>query len=115
MINKIDLNIKNICIFKLIMNILRIIKKTNLQPKLGRWGVTYEENVLEKRINWANHDHCGSEVCERLYSEKEINKDKKREKEIKDWEKYIKEKKEKEKSNLLKEEKVIDYYLPYCL
>tara|TARA_B100001094_G_scaffold329408_1_gene392073 strand:- start:4333 stop:4599 length:267 start_codon:yes stop_codon:yes gene_type:complete len=32
--------------------------------KLGRWGVTYEGSVLEKRINWANHDHCGSEVCE---------------------------------------------------
>ena len=32
--------------------------------KLGRWGVTYEPSVLEKRINWANHDHCGSEVCE---------------------------------------------------
>ena len=29
--------------------------------KLGRWGVTYEGSVLEKRINWANHDHCG--VC----------------------------------------------------
>ena len=27
--------------------------------KLGRWGVTYEGSILEKRINWANHDHCG--------------------------------------------------------
>lgn len=32
--------------------------------KLGRWGVTYDASTLEKRINWANHDHCGSEVCE---------------------------------------------------
>ena len=30
---------------------------------LGRWGVTYEQRVLDKRINWANHDHCGSELC----------------------------------------------------
>ena len=81
------------------MNILRIIKKTNLQPKLGRWGVTYEENVLEKRINWANHDHCGSEVCEKLLEKKHEKKGNKQDKENKQ---EIK-------------EKVIDYYLPYCL
>jgi|TARA_B110000858_G_scaffold130878_1_gene148794 hypothetical protein len=38
--------------------------KKSTPLKLGRWGVTYEASVLEKRINWANHDHCGSEVCE---------------------------------------------------
>jgi hypothetical protein len=76
------------------MNILRIIKKTNLQPKLGRWGVTYEEKILDKRINWANHDHCGSEVCEKLLEKKSEKKSEKKEK---------------------KEEKDVDYYLPYCL
>jgi hypothetical protein len=35
--------------------------------KLGRWGVTYHGPTLEKRINWANHDHCGSEVCEKHF------------------------------------------------
>ena len=72
------------------MSILRLIKRTNLQPKLGRWGVTYEEKILEKRINWANHDHCGSEVCEKLLEKKSEKKEKKREKDV-------------------------DYYLPYCL
>ena len=79
------------------MNILRIIKKTNLQPKLGRWGVTYEKNVLDKRINWANHDHCGSEICEKLLEKK-------------------KEEEEKEKmKNVKGDEQDMEYYLPYCL
>jgi hypothetical protein len=43
--------------------------------KLGRWGVTYHGPTLEKRINWANHDHCGSEVCENHFvnDKKETN------------------------------------------
>ena len=48
------------------MRILNFIKKTK-PTKLGRWGVTYDSQVLEKRINWANHDHCGSEVCEKHF------------------------------------------------
>ena len=39
-----------------------LLKKTK-PLKLGRWGVTYESQVLEKRINWANHDHCGGDLC----------------------------------------------------
>lgn len=75
-----------------------LLKKKNLQPKLGRWGVTYEAKILDKRINWANHDHCGSEVCENHF--------------IKD-----KEKEEKENKKVKKEEDKGDefYYLPYCL
>ena len=49
--------------------IRNLFKRKSLQPKLGRWGVTYEKPVLDKRINWANHDHCGSEVCEKHFSE----------------------------------------------
>ena len=52
-----------------------LLKKKNLQPKLGRWAVTYEPKVLDKRINWANHDNCGSEICEKHFvKEKEKKK-----------------------------------------
>jgi hypothetical protein len=43
--------------------------KMSMPVKLGRWSVTYEASILEKRINWANHDHCGSEVCENKFTE----------------------------------------------
>lgn len=45
--------------------------------KLGRWAVTNDVKVQEQRINWANHDHCGSEICE-----KKFTKDKKKEKKV---------------------------------
>lgn len=67
----------------------RIFKKTT-PIRLGRWAVTNDVNVQEYRINWANHDHCGSEVCEKLLEKKSEKKEKKREKDV-------------------------DYYLPYCL
>ena len=42
--------------------IKRLFKKST-PIRLRRWGVTYEASVLEKRINWANHDHCGDIIC----------------------------------------------------
>jgi hypothetical protein len=83
------------------MNILRLIKKSNLQPKLGRWGVTYEEHILDKRINWANHDHCGSEICEKFFDDKDKEKKEKG--------------KQKVKKNVKGDEQDMEYYLPYCL
>ena len=70
----------------------KFLKKTR-PIVLGRWGVTYEKEILDKRINWANHDHCGSEICEKYFSDKDKGK------------------KEKEKEN----NKDTEYYLPYCL
>ena len=49
------------------------IFKKNTITKLGRWGVTYDNQVLEKRINWANHDHCGSEICEKYFDNETNN------------------------------------------
>ena len=49
------------------------ILKKNTITKLGRWGVTYDNQVLEKRINWANHDHCGSEICEKYFDNETNN------------------------------------------
>lgn len=91
-----------------------LFKRINLQPKLGRWGVTYEKPVLDKRINWANHDHCGSEVCEKHFS---------KHKEVENWEKFLKEKKkaknpeQKTSSSKKKDDDDDDfyYYVPYCL
>lgn len=73
---------------------------------LGRWGVTYEQRVLDKRINWANHDHCGSEICEKYFNdiEKEKEKDKAKDKV-----------KVKEFKNVRGDEQDMEYYLPYCL
>jgi hypothetical protein len=61
---------------------------------LGRWSVTYDKRVLDKRINWANHDHCGSEICEKKFDYSE---------------------KEKVKKNVRGDEQDMEYYLPYCL
>lgn len=81
--------------------IRNLFKRKNLQPKLGRWGVTYEKPVLDKRINWANHDHCGSEVCEKHFTKnKEVEKKKKNNTEA---------------SSSKKDDDDDDYYIPYCL
>ena len=90
--------------------IRNLFKRKNLQPKLGRWGVTYEKPVLDKRINWANHDHCGSEVCEKHFTNN---------KEVEDWDEYLKKKKKKKITEASSSKKDDDddiyYYVPYCL
>ena len=90
--------------------IRNLFKRKNLQPKLGRWGVTYEKPVLDKRINWANHDHCGSEVCEKHFTNN---------KKVEDWDEYLKKKKKKKITEASSSKKDDDddiyYYVPYCL
>ena len=95
--------------------IRNLFKRKNLQPKLGRWGVTYEKPVLDKRINWANHDHCGSEVCEKHFTNN---------KEVEGWDEYLKKKKKKKKKNNTEassskkdddDDDNFYYYVPYCL
>ena len=103
------------------------IFKKNTITKLGRWGVTYDNQVLEKRINWANHDHCGSEICEKYFDNETNNEtnisetktntiDKNAKKETKSWENYIKKKKS-ETAQIKNTNKILeqDYFLPYCL
>ena len=96
-----------------------LLKKTK-PLKLGRWGVTYEAPVLEKRINWANHDHCGSEVCENHFV-----KNKKENKEVESWTKRLKEKKKKKQNQYNKEKSTnkisnttnytLDPLTPFCI
>ena len=96
-----------------------LLKKTK-PLKLGRWGVTYEAPVLEKRINWANHDHCGSEVCENHFV-----KNIKENKEVESWTKRLKEKKKKKQNQDNKEKSTnkisnttnytLDPLIPFCI
>ena len=59
----------------------RLLKKSK-PIKLGRWSVTNDIKIQEQRINWANHDHCGSEICEKKFH-KEKNEKKETQKNIK--------------------------------
>ena len=40
-----------------------ILKRDITAPVLGRWRVDKEKFEEDKIIDWANHDHCGSESC----------------------------------------------------
>jgi len=40
-----------------------ILKRNITAPVLGRWRVDKEKFEEDKIIDWANHDHCGSESC----------------------------------------------------
>ena len=87
--------------------------------KLGRWNITYDNATLEKKINWANHDHCGSEVCESYFTD---DKNKKIE-EVENWTKRLKDKKKEKVTNSASKKKDDDdddddntpLYVPYCL
>jgi hypothetical protein len=37
--------------------------KRNFTPILGRWSVDKEKPQEDTIIDWANHDHCGSDSC----------------------------------------------------
>ncbi len=88
-----------------------LLKKTK-PLKLGRWGVTYESQVLEKRINWANHDHCGSEVCE-THFQNENQSIKNKERKGKEVEKKVKIIVDENK--LLTKTEPFDPLLPFCM
>lgn len=52
-----------------------LLRKWAYQSKslaLGRWNTIYEgrtheinlvNKAIEKNVYWANHDHCGGEIC----------------------------------------------------
>ena len=74
----------------------------NKPNPLGRWSVDKEKYEQDSVVDWANHDHCGSESCT---LEKEI-------KEVKDWEKFIEnEKKEKEGVKYFSKDDYIQNYM----
>ena len=73
---------------------LRLFRnKTTLQAPLGRWGAVVRntkednsavrENSIDFNSNWANHDHCGREVCENKFIEHLNTKESKEKNKIK--------------------------------
>ena len=74
--------------------------------KLGRWRVTDDIKIQEQRINWANHDHCGSEICEKKF-------DKNKQKEKKEIQKNIKINVDEKK--LFTKMEPFDEMLPFCM
>lgn len=48
-------------------------KRTSWQLPLGRWAITEIKENIDKKIDFANHDHCGGEMCQKVV----INKEKK--------------------------------------
>ena len=117
----------------------RLLRKSK-PIKLGRWSVTDDIKIQEQRINWANHDHCGSEICEKGFDnkkekkqEKKINNNdyEKQKKEVESWTKRLedmKKQKQKEKKEIQKNIKInvdekklftkmepFDEMLPFCM
>ena len=47
------------------MNIIRIFTRNKTCVSLmGRWGMINDNSkYADKNIDWANHDHCGGELC----------------------------------------------------
>lgn len=39
-------------------------KKSVEINKLGRWNTIKDNNFMEKTMDWANHDHCGGDLCQ---------------------------------------------------
>ena len=77
---------------------LRNLFKKQYPVKLGRWNIIYDNEIIDKKINCANHDHCGSELCDKHFiSKKENNM-----------------KKEKIKKKINSQENDL-YYKPFCL
>ena len=69
------------------------VKKSNYVKELGRWKTDKTVNCINKTIDFANHDHCGGELCKIPYT--------KSNKKLKDEEQYNK------KDN--------NYYLPFIV
>ena len=36
---------------------------SNKNVPLGRWTITYDNKQLDKKVYYANHDHCGDIIC----------------------------------------------------
>ena len=49
----------------------KMFTASNKNVSLGRWAITYDNKELEKKVYYANHDHCGP--CGYLYDIKKKN------------------------------------------
>jgi hypothetical protein len=67
---------------------------------LGRWGIQYDEKVIDRKINQANEDHCG--CCVDVVVVGDGMKKKKKEPEA-------------EVNSVVRYEKTEEYLLPYVM
>ena len=65
---------------------------------LGRWGIQYDEKVIDRKITQANEDHCGCCVVDVV-----VKKKKESEAEVK------------KNSRVVRYEKTEEYLLPYVM
>lgn len=47
-----------------IRGLLDRVTSATASPALGRWGIQYDERVIDRKIVQANEDHCGCCVAE---------------------------------------------------
>jgi hypothetical protein len=41
-------------------NIKKFLMSPSIKmPMLGRWKITYEPKTINRKVDWANIDHCG--------------------------------------------------------
>ncbi len=54
-----------------IRGLLDRVTSATASPALGRWGIQYDERVIDRKINQANEDHCGCCVADDSEKKKE--------------------------------------------
>jgi len=74
---------------------------TAATPVLGRWGIQYDEKVIDRKIIQANEDHCG--CCVDVRSENPKN------------EREEAPTSAKKNSSVMRYEKTEEYLLPYVM
>ena len=74
---------------------------TAATPVLGRWGIQYDEKVIDRKIIQANEDHCG--CCVNVRSENPKN------------EREAAATSAKKNSSVVRYEKTEEYLLPYVM
>lgn len=63
------------------LRISKILFSKDKPILLGRWSTVINKNT-DSLIDWANHDHCGSELCVIPEREKRLKEIEKRDRKI---------------------------------
>lgn len=81
--------------------IKNMFKRTTPIKHLGRWNTVQKPEYINLNTDWANHDHCGGEVCQLPENKTNQNNETK--------------KTNTEKTNKFNENTEDDFYLPYVM
>jgi hypothetical protein len=60
-----EIIVKKICLTQLSNSFKNLGSSKNSTIKLGRWDTNFNKQNIDKRVDWSNHDHCGSELCDK--------------------------------------------------